>query len=397
LLDAALPATVCKCRTWRIAARHLHVSLSPSPAHAHALGRTKSQTRTEERLSTSRSCSWIAWASRPSQALLHAPCRITAWLRRNEPLWMKRSSLVGIEWDLDRQMRWVEETSGASTRGERPRVLPRGRRQAARAGLRAIESQVLHCVLRRYARPRSSKSERGVSTACMLTRFDAMRTRENARPGCTCVEPFPRPAFRGLPHVTHIEAPCQAVDAGVFESLGAGDLLFIDSSHAVKVGSDVVRIYLDIIPRSGGRSHPHPRHLPAVSLLAPRARYVFGWQEAVLVQALARPQSRPTRARGAVGAALRPAQRSCARALRDYAPRPIAKALPAGVDDACARSSRRRTSDTSLRACGSSPRDRRARARADHQSRSRSYPRLDQARADRTLEQSRFRQALRSK
>jgi hypothetical protein len=41
-------------------------------------------------------------------------------------------------------------------------------------------------------------------------------------------------------------------------------MLFIDSSHAVKVGSDVVRIYLDIVPRlpAGVLVHIHDIFLP---------------------------------------------------------------------------------------------------------------------------------------
>jgi hypothetical protein len=44
----------------------------------------------------------------------------------------------------------------------------------------------------------------------------------------------------------------------------AGDLLFIDSSHAVKTGSEVLRIYLEIIPGlpAGVYVHVHDINLP---------------------------------------------------------------------------------------------------------------------------------------
>jgi hypothetical protein len=46
--------------------------------------------------------------------------------------------------------------------------------------------------------------------------------------------------------------------------LGTGDLLFIDSSHSVKVGSELIRIYLDIIPKlpPGVFIHIHDIFLP---------------------------------------------------------------------------------------------------------------------------------------
>ena len=39
------------------------------------------------------------------------------------------------------------------------------------------------------------------------------------------------------------------VDLGVFETLSAGDILFIDSTHVVKTGSDVVYEISTILPR----------------------------------------------------------------------------------------------------------------------------------------------------
>ena len=46
-----------------------------------------------------------------------------------------------------------------------------------------------------------------------------------------------------------IEKPVQDVETTLFEGLEANDLLFIDSSHVAKVGSDVVDLFFRIIPR----------------------------------------------------------------------------------------------------------------------------------------------------
>jgi len=267
----------------------------------------------------------------------YTPLPDYAWLRRNEPLWMKRSSLVGIEWDLDRQMLWVEETSRRFY--DEVRGLAFYREVVAKRlgpGYGPIESQVLHCVLRRYAPGAIVEIGSGVSTACMLHAIERNAHEGKRASRLTCVEPFPRPAFRGLPHVTHIEAPCQAVDAGVFESLGAGDLLFIDSSHAVKVGSDVVRIYLDILPRlpAGVLIHIHDIYLPYLYSRHVLDTY-FGWQETVLVQALL--AHNPHLHVLAALSALHYDRRNELRAvLRDYAPQADREGLPAGVDDGIA-------------------------------------------------------------
>src|SRR5687768_12944943 len=44
------------------------------------------------------------------------------------------------------------------------------------------------------------------------------------------------------------ELPLQAVPLSVFQSLNAGDVLFIDSTHVTKCGSDVNRIFFEILP-----------------------------------------------------------------------------------------------------------------------------------------------------
>ncbi len=48
--------------------------------------------------------------------------------------------------------------------------------------------------------------------------------------------------------VTLIEKRVQEVPLDVFAALGENDVLFIDSSHVSKIGSDVNRLYLDVLP-----------------------------------------------------------------------------------------------------------------------------------------------------
>jgi hypothetical protein len=263
----------------------------------------------------------------------YTPLPDYAWLRRNERLWLKRSSLVGISWDLARQTRWLDGTCRPYY--DEIRGLAFYRDVVAKQlgpGYGPIESQVLHCVLRRHAPGTIVEIGSGVSTACMLHAIE-FNTRQGKRSSrLVCVEPFPRPAFRGLPHVTHIEAPCQAVDASVFESLGAGDLLFIDSSHADKVGSDVVRINLDIIPLlpAGVLIHIHDIYLPYLYSRHVLDTY-FGWQETVLVQALLAHNPR-LNVLAALSALHYDRRGDLRRILSDYAPQADREGLPAALD-----------------------------------------------------------------
>src|SRR2546422_10983911 len=78
-----------------------------------------------------------------------------------------------------------------------------------------------------------------------------------------CIEPYPTKGFARLEGITHLREFCQAVPMSLFRELGAGDLLFVDSSHAVKTGSDTQRIYLEVIPHlPPGVFH----HIPDITL-----------------------------------------------------------------------------------------------------------------------------------
>jgi hypothetical protein len=87
--------------------------------------------------------------------------------------------------------------------------------------------------------------------------------------------------------VVHQE-PSERLDtAEIAESLSAGDVLFIDTTHTVKTGGDVDRIFLDLLPRlaPGVWVHVHDIFLP---FEYPRAWVVDerrAWGEQYLLQA----------------------------------------------------------------------------------------------------------------
>jgi hypothetical protein len=106
-------------------------------------------------------------------------------------------------------------------------------------------------------------------------------------PKITCVEPSPSDELRSSKEIELIPQFCQQVPLSLFGRLSAGDLLFIDSTHAVKVGSDVLRIYLEIIP------HLPPGiflHIHDITLPYAYTRDVFAmpywWQETAMLMAL---------------------------------------------------------------------------------------------------------------
>ncbi|MFM9031037.1 MAG: class I SAM-dependent methyltransferase [Opitutaceae bacterium] len=86
--------------------------------------------------------------------------------------------------------------------------------------------------------------------------------------------------------VTLIERRVQEVPLVTFATLGAGDVLFIDSSHVSKIGSDVNRLYFDVLPvlAPGVLIHIHD---VAGNLEYPREWFDEGraWNEQYLLRA----------------------------------------------------------------------------------------------------------------
>jgi hypothetical protein len=218
----------------------------------------------------------------------YSPIPDYVWLKENKDLWTGRIDLAGIGWDLDQQLSWLsemctpfyDEVSGLE-------FYENAVSNEWGLGFGPIESQVLHCVVRSLVPRRIIEIGSGISTCCMIHACQKNEHDAKTSSLITCVEPFPRPSFKRLTKVQHIQSLCQAVPKALFAGLEAGDLLFIDSSHAVKTGSDVIRIYLDIIPAlpPGVMIHIHDVYLP---YLYPRdtLSHCFGWQETVLLAGL---------------------------------------------------------------------------------------------------------------
>jgi hypothetical protein len=225
----------------------------------------------------------------------YAPVADYSWLRKNPDAWMGRANLAGVRWDLDEQLGWLQKICEPYyhevARLDWYREILSGGWGVW--GYGPIDSQVLHCFVR-YCTPATVvEIGSGISTACML-RASRMNEREGRRRSrIVSVEPFPTPKLGEQEEITHVEEICQKVPGSVFDDLKAGDLLFVDSSHTVKLGSELQRIYLDIIPNlpPGVFIHIHDIYLPYLYMRAALSNY-YDWQETTLALALLKNNTR---------------------------------------------------------------------------------------------------------
>lgn len=81
-----------------------------------------------------------------------------------------------------------------------------------------------------------------------------------------CIEPYPRQfLLNGVRGITKlIQEKVENVELSFFSILNAGDILFIDSSHVSKAGSDVNYLFFEILPtiKPGVLVHIHDIFLP---------------------------------------------------------------------------------------------------------------------------------------
>jgi len=99
----------------------------------------------------------------------------------------------------------------------------------------------------------------------------------NGKGRLTCIEPFPEARLLDANlDIELMQRPVEQVDVEFFSCLEPNDVLFIDSSHAVKFGSDVCYEFLEVLPRlkPGVWIHVHdiffPHDYPAEWLLKRR-------------------------------------------------------------------------------------------------------------------------------
>lgn len=109
---------------------------------------------------------------------------------------------------------------------------------------------MLYAMLREAQPRRVVEVGSGFSSAAMLDLSEHALARKIAftfiDPDMSRLRPLLRPDDAA--RCTLVEQCVQDVPLGVFAALEANDVLFIDSSHVSKIGSDVNRIFFDILP-----------------------------------------------------------------------------------------------------------------------------------------------------
>lgn len=91
----------------------------------------------------------------------------------------------------------------------------------------------------------------GVSTRVAAHALEKNRAADGIQSQFTAIEPYPDANLRaGFPGLSELKQSfVQDIPFTTFQTLQENDILFIDSSHVLKIGSDVQYEYLEVLPR----------------------------------------------------------------------------------------------------------------------------------------------------
>ena len=194
-------------------------------------------------------------------------------LARTIDLWAKPSAMSGLDVDLDEQTNNLRRVCApfqqeffGNPHYRHAVNQPFGSGRSRTFGY--IEAQVLHAVVRHYKPARLIEIGGGVPTYCTFQAMSMNRRDTGANGRITCIEPCPIDLIKDIDDNSDnfelIARPIQEVPLEYFTQLQANDIVFVESNHVVRSGSELNYIVLEILPiiPKGVLVHFHDIYLP---------------------------------------------------------------------------------------------------------------------------------------
>ena len=178
-----------------------------------------------------------------------------------ETLWSQASDLPGINMNDSAQLDLLRNHF-SKLRGEYE-TLSAEPSPGQLCPFRGTDVLVAYCMVRYFQPRRIIEVGSGFSSLVL-----GQAAAKNKSSSLICIDPFPNQLVRkdnSIPALQSlIESKVQDVDVEFFSQLESGDILFIDSSHTVKIGGDVNYLFLEVLPRlkPGVIVHVHDIFLP---------------------------------------------------------------------------------------------------------------------------------------
>ncbi len=204
--------------------------------------------------------------------------------------WERPDPMPGVELDLDAQLAWLERELLPFVQELRVPVAPPADPLALHLDnpwYGPMDAHVAYAIVRHRPPGRVLELGSGFSTRFIEQALEENQARTGARATHTVVDPFPSPLLGGLEAVQVHAVSAAHAPAELFEGLEPGDVLFVDTSHVVKPGGEVIRLVLEILPtlQPGVVVHFHDIFRPFEYPRIFYERFNVHWQEQYLLQA----------------------------------------------------------------------------------------------------------------
>ena len=227
----------------------------------------------------------------------YSPLPTESKIKKNENRWNRASSMTGIAYDLESYKallknlisKYLIEYDSLPTYEENKSI-------GFGPGYTELDAFVLYAMIRNIKPKKYFEVGSGLSTY-----YCSLAAKENAKNGeslkIKCIEPYPFEKLHSIQNIEVIKDEVQNVEKNSFLELEADDILFIDSSHVVKIDGDVPFLFLEILPvlKEGVIVHIHDIPFP-FNTPYPAEHWILGktrtssnwpvyWNEAMLLQA----------------------------------------------------------------------------------------------------------------
>ena len=208
----------------------------------------------------------------------YSPLPVLSEVAESRASWDRPSELVGVDCDLDAMKALLSALIDVHG-GEFDALPPHSEIRALGygPGFPVIDALTTYLMVRDLRPAKYIEIGSGLSTyyAWLAAAANGLDGRACEM---TCVDPFPTGRLNELedPAVKAVVSKVEATDLGLFDTLDAGDVLFIDSTHVLKLGGDVAFLFLEVLPRlrPGVVVHVHDIHFP-YNTPYPAEQYVF--------------------------------------------------------------------------------------------------------------------------
>jgi hypothetical protein len=209
-----------------------------------------------------------------------------------DEIWETPSQLVGIDLNISAQIQLLETFQPFIQEFlQIPNRPPSSPCEYTRTLTRypQVDAHILYSMIRKYQPKRIIEIGSGASTLLSLTALKKNIEINGNQGTITAIEPYPNEYLEKclVDGNKLIKDKVEKIPLAEFEQLEENDILFIDSSHTVKINNDVIHEVLEILPRlkKGVLIHIHDIFLPLPYPKKMVKDLLIFWSEQYLVQA----------------------------------------------------------------------------------------------------------------